>query len=64
VRRHAYRNNAKPWHYPSCEGTDSTPQELEQELDIAIRDIVIDIAYDKSKKKVERKHAQIDHASQ
>jgi len=49
--------------HDTVEDTETTPEELEQEFGVVIKNIVMDVTDDKSLRKHERKQAQIDHAA-
>lgn len=49
--------------HDTVEDTETTPDELEATFGKTIRDIVMDVTDDKSKKPHERKQAQIEHAA-
>ena len=48
--------------HDTIEDTDTTPEELEQEFGIVIRDLVVEMTDDKAFTKEERKRLQIEHA--
>jgi len=49
--------------HDTIEDTETTPDELEQELGQAIKSILMDINDDKTLPKAERKRQQIEHAT-
>jgi guanosine-3',5'-bis(diphosphate) 3'-pyrophosphohydrolase len=48
--------------HDTIEDTDTTPEELEQDFGIVIRDLVVEMSDDKALSKEERKRLQIEHA--
>jgi len=49
--------------HDTVEDTETTPEELENDFGVEIKNIVMDVTDDKTLKKEERKQAQIDHAA-
>jgi len=48
--------------HDTIEDTDTTPEEIEQEFGIVIRDLVVEMTDDKAFSKEDRKRLQIEHA--